>query len=54
MEREFLVGYDLGFTLKEWKAKIEKMIEEHGEDAILYADAGYNNVQFLVKVSNEI
>ena len=40
---------DFCLTLKDLKSKIEVLIEQHGEDAIIYPDAGYNNVSFYLK-----
>lgn len=54
MDRYFSVINDPSFTLKEWRDIIQRLIDEHGEDTILYSDAGYNNVQFFLTTKDEI
>jgi hypothetical protein len=52
MEKETVVGEDPRWTLKEWKEFIDSLIEEHGEEAILKTDAGYNNVVLIKEHEN--
>jgi hypothetical protein len=39
---------DARLTLEEWKNTIDSLIKLFGEDAVMYTDAGYNNVTFKV------
>jgi len=34
--------------LDDWKLFVEKLIEEHGESAVMKADAGPYNVQLVI------
>ena len=38
------VGADPYISLKDLKSQVEEWSEEYGEDAVLWTDAGYNNV----------
>lgn len=40
---------DFHLPLKELKAIVDALIEEHGEDAIICTDAGYNNVSVYIE-----
>ena len=40
---------DFHLPLKELKAIVEDLIQQHGEDTIIYTDAGYNNVSFYLE-----
>jgi hypothetical protein len=44
---------DFKGTIKEFKAKIEKLAEMYGEDSTIYLDAGYNNVDVVVVTKKE-
>lgn len=44
---------DASFSLAEWKHQINSLCELYGEDAILFADGGYNNVSFRLIKSND-
>lgn len=43
------VDSDPEWTLKEWKDKIEELIELYGEESVMYTDGGHNNVDLVVK-----
>mgnify|MGYP001612038040 CR=1 FL=1 len=46
----YWVDSDPMYSLKEWKTLIDTWIEKYGEDAMLEADGGYNNVQMKITV----
>ena len=39
---------DPSFPLKIWRDKIDILIKIYGEEAVLFTDAGYNNVEFAI------
>jgi|APSaa5957512576_1039674.scaffolds.fasta_scaffold725839_1 hypothetical protein len=39
---------DFRLPLSELKKEIEALIDKYGEDAIIFPDAGYNNVEIVV------
>ena len=45
-----LVQDDPSMTLAEWQELIADLIAEHGEDATMYTDAGYNNCEIRLSV----
>ena len=40
---------DFHMTLAELEHQIQLLIKQHGSDAIIYPDAGYNNVSVYVE-----
>ena len=46
---EKFVGSDPNWSLEEWRDYIEQLREKFGPDAKLRTDAGYNNVEMVVK-----
>lgn len=40
-------------SLAEWKIHIDSLISNYGEDSILSADAGYNNIMFYLTTENK-
>ena len=40
---------DFHLPLKELKVIVDALIEEHGEDTIIYTDGGYNNVSICLE-----
>jgi hypothetical protein len=42
------VTEDPSATLGEWLMFIMFLIQEYGEDAVLYTDGGYNNVEMVL------
>lgn len=47
-KKEVDVDADPCWTLKAWREFIDLMIDNYGEDAVLYTDAGANNVQLVI------
>lgn len=45
---------DTYYSLKDFKEKIEQLIEKYGEDSLIIADAGYNNVHFNIDTSKKM
>jgi hypothetical protein len=41
---------DPDWSLREWKRTIDDLIVKYGEDAILFTDAGYNNVELFLQI----
>lgn len=46
---EIIVENDPNWPLEKWLEFIKSQIEIHGKDSILYTDAGYNNVEMVIK-----
>lgn len=44
---------DFRGTLKDFKLKIDKLVETYGENSTIYFDAGYNNVDVVVIAKKE-
>ena len=40
---------DPDMTLLEWQDLIARLIEEHGGEAVMFADGGYNNVDLKIE-----
>lgn len=40
-------------TLADWAKRIQDLMKEYGPGAIMYVDAGYNNVSFFIKKGPE-
>ena len=41
---------DPSWELWRWKDFIEDLIEEYGEQAVMYTNTGYNNVELMLRV----
>ena len=44
-----IVACDPNMTLRAWETLIDELAEKFGETAILYTDAGYNNVELIIE-----
>lgn len=40
---------DPRLTLQEWQELIQALIQHHGSGAVMFTDAGHNNVELLIK-----
>ena len=46
------VAADPNMQLVDWKALIERLIQEHGDHVWMYADGGYNNVDLRIEIED--
>ena len=52
-DKDINIGDDPMRSLKVWKEFIQEKIKLYGQNAILYTNAGYNNVELLLHILKE-
>lgn len=50
MKKSIYVMNDPSMMLIEWKDRIEELIKKFGREAIMYSDAGHNNVVLAIDI----